>query len=212
MGKYKVLKSFLVLIQVSSFVILCSCGDYNQITIKNELGAYSFEYSSKYSKEVADDLEFDIPFTHLILDGPVKNETTEIIDPESGEIKTVTGRRGTSSIEVGISNYKVHYGESYDAAFRISKELEGAKKWDNFKLINRYSVLVSGIEGEIIEYLIDKLMPIPVEDGNNLWYCLEVFFDYNGLVWSIKARGNQEIREELKADFDHIVETFKILD
>jgi hypothetical protein len=39
-----------------------------------------------------------------------------------------------------------------------------------------------------------------------------VFFDYNGLVWSIKARGNQEIREELKADFDHIVETFKILD
>jgi hypothetical protein len=84
-----------------------------------------------------------MPFTNLILDGPVKIEKIEVFDADSGKIRTVTGRRGTVVIEVTITNYKVYYGESYDASFRISKHLEGASKWKNYKLLNRSPVVVS---------------------------------------------------------------------
>jgi hypothetical protein len=64
----------------------------------------------------------------------------------------------------------------------------------------------------MIEYLTDKLMPIPVEDGKNLEYSREVYFDYNGMVWSINATSNEDIRDQVIAEFNHIIETFRILD
>ncbi|MBN2543352.1 hypothetical protein JXI42_10850 [bacterium] len=190
----------------------CSHDEYKQITIKNQLGSYSLEYPSHYDKDFREVLDFDIPYTHLLLDGPAIRETAEVFDPDTGNIRTVVGERGSSSIEVIISNYKVYHGESYTAADRIDAVLKGQAKWDNFQLLERSPITVSGVEGELIIYLVDKLMPIPVEDGKNLEYVRAAYFDYNDLTWKIVAKCNQDIQEEVTAYFNHIIETFKILE
>jgi len=39
----------------------------------------------------------------------------------------------------------------------------------------------------------------------------EVYFDYNGLIWRIDIRSDSTTAEEDKADFEHVLQTFKIL-
>jgi hypothetical protein len=158
-----------------------------------------------------DNIDFNVPYTHLLLEGPVTMQEAEVFDPNTGEIKTVSGKRGTSSISIFVSNYKKHFGESYSATDKIENVLAGKAKWANFKLLSRTPFTVSGIQGELIEYLVDRLMPIPVEDGKNLDYFCAVYFDYNGLTWEIEAQCIQEIREQVKADFDFIIQSFKII-
>jgi hypothetical protein len=190
----------------------CSHDEYKQITIKNQLGSYSLEYPSHYEKNIWDNLEFKVPYTHLIFEGPVKNETAEVFNPETGRIETVTGERGTSVISVYISNFKIYYGESYSATDDIEEVLKDNAKWENFQLLERSQITVSGVEGELIVYLVDKLMPIPVEDGENLWYIRAAYFDNDDLTWEIVAKCNQNIQEEVTAYFNHIIETFEILE
>ncbi len=189
-----------------------SNSEFKEVTIKNELGHYSFEYPSHYNKKVWDNLEFKVPYTHLILEGPVITEEVEIFDPETGDIERVTGERGTSSISVYISNFKIYYGESYSSVDYIERLLEGEAEWENFQLLERSPITVSGVEGELIVYLVDKLMPIPVEDGKNLEYVRAVYFDYNDLTWEIIAKCNEDIQGEVTTHFNHIIETFKILE
>jgi hypothetical protein len=190
----------------------CSNNPYKTITISNELGSYSLEYPSHYEKHIWDNLEFKVPYTRLLLEGPIGKEEAEVFDPNTGEIITIVGERGTSSIEIFISNYKVHFGESYLATDKIDSVLEGEASWANFQLLERSSRTVSGVEGEMIAYLVDRLMPIPVEDGKNLDYVRAVYFDYNNLTWHIEAKCRQELREQVTADFEHIIQTFQILE
>ena len=90
--------------------------------------------------------------------------------------------------------------------------MEDEAKWANFELLERAPLTVAGIEGEMVAYLVDKLMPIPREDGQRLAYCRVVFFEHDGLIWEIEAECHQEIMDEVRADFEHIVETFTILE
>jgi len=201
---------------VAVILLLLGCNSssdgYKQITVNNELGHYSFEYPSHYKRNFVDNFDFKVPYATLVLEGPVKSEEAEVFDPNTGEIKTVVGKRGTSVIYIGVSNYKVYFGESYSATDKIEGVLEDMAKWANFKLLERSPLTVSGVEGEMIVYLVDKLMPIPVEDGKNLLYVRAVYFDYQNLTWEIEAKCNQDIQEQVKADFDHIIQTFKILE
>ena len=210
----RILSYFLVLICIfiAYQVYSCSRDGYKQITIKNELGSYSLEYPSHYKKNIRDNLEFKVPYTDFTLEGPVKKETVEVFDPETGEIKTVTGKRGTSSISINICNLKVYYGESYSAVDFYDDLLQGLTKWENFRILERSPITVAGIEGELVVYLVDKLMPIPVEDGKNLTYVRAAYFDYNDLVWEIEAKCNQDIQDEVTGYFNHVIETFEILE
>jgi hypothetical protein len=209
-----------ILIRYLTIFIVCpllafpqfSCSPFKQIKIENELGSYSLEYRSLYKREIRDNLKFNPPYAHLILEGPIKAEEAEVFDPNTGKIRTVAGKRVTSSITVTISNYKSYFGEAYSAADKIENVLEDEAEWANYKLLERSPLTVSGVQGEMIVYLVDKLMPIPREDGKNLEYVRAVFFDYNNLTWEIEAKCNQEIQDQVKADFDHIIQTFVILE
>ncbi len=184
---------------------------YESIIVENELCSYSLTYPTTYEKEFLDDLEFHVPYTQLLLLGPVIIQEAEVFDPDKGQIQTMSGKRRGSFIDVGIANYKKAFGESYSAADKIEDVLASEAKWDNFKLLSRSPFTVSGVQGELIEYLVDMLMPIPREDGKNLEYVCAVYFDYNGLTWEIIAKCIQELKEQVKADFDFIVASFKII-
>lgn len=194
-----------------SLPIGCSHSEYESITVENELCSYSLTYPSIYEKQLRNLFDWDIPFSDLSLEGPISIQEAEIFDPDTGEIKIVSGKRGTSVIRIHIANFKGYFGETYSATDKIASVLEDEAKWANFELLNRAPLMVSGVEGEVIEYLVDMLMPIPKEDGKNLWYFCAVYFDYNGLTWVIEAQCIQELKEQVKADFDYIVASFVII-
>lgn len=182
------------------------------ITIENELCTYSFSYPSRYKLEQHDNFGFNVPYSYLILEGPIEIKEAEVFDPASGEIKTVLGRRGTSVISVNVADSKSHFGELYSAVNKIDNVLEAEARWANFQLLKRVPRSVSGVTGEMVVYLVDKLMPIPVEDGENLEYVRALYFDYDGLLWEIRAKCDQNIKEQVEADFEHIAQSFKILE
>jgi len=207
--------SSVILVCIIFILLFIGCSSlnngYESIIVENELCSYSLMYPTTYEKEFMDNLEFKIPYVYLLLKGPLGIEEAEVFDPDIGEIQTVSGKRMMSYISIKILNYKIYYGESYSAADRIEAVLKGQAEWANFKLLNRSPLTVYGVQGELVEYLVDRLMPIPVEDGENLDYHCAVYFDYNELTWVIEAKCIQEIREQVKADFDYIVQSFKII-
>jgi hypothetical protein len=175
-SKLSLIISGILIVTYAYILAGCSCshgeyitinkGEYTQITIINQLGSYTLEYPSEYTKNFREVLDFDIPFTNLILDGPIITETVEVFNPDTGII-TVVGNTGSSVISISISNYKIYFGESYSATEKIEAVLKGAAERENFQLLERSPIIVSGVEGELIVYLVDKLVPIPVEDGEN---------------------------------------------
>jgi hypothetical protein len=194
-------------------LLLFGCNsEYKNLTVDNELCSYSLGYPSYYEIEIWNNFDIDIPSAYLFIKGPIEMQEADVFDPDTGEITTVSGRRGTSFITIHVANYKIYFGESYSAADKIESVLEDQAKWANFELLERTPLTVSGVQGEVIVYLVDRLMPIPVEDGKNLDYFRSVYFDYNGLTWVIEAQCTQEIMEQVIVDFEHIVETFTILE
>jgi hypothetical protein len=206
----------LIAISLLSILAMTSCDssqpDFKSVTIENKLCHYSLEYSSDYNKEIWDNFDFDVPYTQLILNAPEISEVIEVPDPSSGEIITVVGHTSPAAICVVVSDSKKYWGELYSATDDLEELLEDESKWENYQLLERAPLTVSGIEGEMVAYLVDRLMPIPRKDGQRLEYHCAVYFDYNGLIWEIEAGCHQEIMDQVKADFEHIVETFIILD
>ena len=184
---------------------------YTQITVKNDLGSYSLEYPSHYRESIGEDTEFWVPYAYLHLDGPVANQTADVFDPDTGEIQTVVGQRGSSYINVEISNFTLGYGEVFTATAALERRLEGESTWKSFKLLERSPVTISGVEGELVVYLNNQLMPLPVEDENSLEYVCSVFFNHNELTWEITATSFESLQVQVRADFDHVISTFKLL-
>jgi hypothetical protein len=206
----------LVALYLLGVLVMTSCSfsdsGFKSVTIENELCHYSLEYPAQYDKEIWDNFDFKVPYTELALIAPTISEVIEVPDPSSGEITTVTGYTSPAFIHVIVSDSKEYWGESYSATDRLEGVLEDEAKWENYELLERAPLTVAGIEGEMVTYLVDKLMPVPREDGQRLEYHRAVYFEYDGLIWVIEAGCNQEIMEEVRADFEHIVETFTILD
>lgn len=209
---------FFALVAIALLGILamtgCNSSDsgFKSVTIENELCHYSLEYPAQYDKNIWDNLEFKVPYTHLSLIAPEISEEIEVFDPSSGEIITVVGHQSPAFIRVVVSDSKEYWGESYSATDELEELLEDMAKWANFELLERAPLTVAGIEGEMVAYLVDKLMPIPREDGQRLEYHRVVYFEYDGLIWEIEAGCNQEIMDQVRDDFEHIIETFTILD
>jgi hypothetical protein len=96
-----------------------------------------------------------------------------------------------------------------DKDFKVSKVLE------------RSPISVDGITGELVVSTYDlnsRRMPLP--DGglkgepqkpNLIEISRNTYFDQGGLVWMISMTSTEEVAEETRADFAHLIKTFKIL-
>jgi hypothetical protein len=65
-------------------------------------------------------------------------------------------------------------------------------------------ITVAGISGELVAYL-DSRMP-------NTPSVREAFFVFDGLLWNIGIYSDVSKADQAKADFDYILQTFKILE
>jgi hypothetical protein len=94
------------------------------------------------------------------------------------------------------------------------REYESGFNYLEFRLLERSQISVSGVQGEQIifshmwkpeGFLGQKGEPYP-------WKGREVYFYYNGVIWKFDVDSPLSNWEQANSDFEHILQTFKILD
>lgn len=180
---------------------------YKTMTIKNRIAAFSFEYRAYYRYIGGPYVEDSAShrFTNVFVTALEKRRP--LVNPEpGGKGQVVQMSYVPASIGVSVGDASKHPGRP--AAARVDSALSLEGKWPNFKVLERSTVFVSGVHAERIAYQVDSIFaPWPLE------YHTEVSFDFEGLYWDINAiAADADIAAAVRADFDHVLQTLKILE
>jgi hypothetical protein len=185
---------------------------YKTVLVESPLASYSLEYPAYYRQDgPRTDKNDVIPGTSLTLEAPKRKKQALVPDPPGDGIKTVTGTRSWGVIHLNVFDPSSYFDYPIKSNDYLETALKGEARWKNFKLLERSPVRVSNVTGEIIVYQVDKLLPIPVENGLQLEYNRAIYFDYNNLIWILEAKADQDMADNITADFNHVIQTFKIL-
>lgn len=220
----KLKKYWVVLLVILVMVMVTACKDtlgvfnetqssdgFKTLTVTNELCSFALQYSGNYKRAGPyGDLKDNSPYMYVKLLAPEK--TMQILVPaDKDSLKTTTTMYTPATFEIFVYAPRATM-DIQNSTERLNMTLEGQKRWENFKLLERLPVTVYGIEGELIAYVVDWFLPVSKGEGPLLQYHKAVYFDYNGLIWTIEATSEMEMVDQVNADFDHIVQTFKIID
>ncbi|MBN1160717.1 MAG: hypothetical protein JXA17_02070 [Dehalococcoidales bacterium] len=101
--------------------------------------------------------------------------------------------------------------EHPDATSSLNSFLENRVfDYEEFQLLERSSVKVSGIDGELIVfsgyYDVGYLF---TSDHLKVW---EVYLDYKDFIWILRLSSIIDNTEGVEAEFQHFIDTFKFLD
>ena len=168
---------------------------YQTFVMSEGAAQFSFEYSSKYKigdyKPLIDTLKFR------------ELASVSLIAPFNKQSKDFTSILFLVwAVDILAPN----------AESQMEMVIKKASTSMDFKLLEQTGVTVSNVPAKLIAYTERNIQPIDrglKEPPFEVWR--EVFFDYNGLIWEIEMRSDSSTAEEDKADFEHILQTFKIL-
>jgi hypothetical protein len=205
-----IFKIALILALITVIFVIIGCnrntriernGEYLILTEKNQLCSFSFEYNDRYTR-VGPRYVFDFSpqFMYVTLLSS-KALTNVIIPVGKDKITTAVAEYVPASIEIRVSGLSESIYAAKNSKEKLEAALEDWSKWKDYQLMERYPMNVSGKEEEFIEYF-----------AANEHKCA-VYIDHNGRIWSVElsSKGNYDY-SNVKADFDHILQTFKILD
>lgn len=178
------------------------------LNVKNKLVSFSFEYSTYYKKEGPIlDTEHGPPATYFSLYAPRKEMKIMVPDfDEGGDLKTVSASYCPAAIVISV--FATLPDES-NARERIDGWVSMVEEEGYSESLERSPVVVSGIDAEMLDFIRDSGMLLAVD--KKIEYNRVVYFDYGGYIWSFMANSDEELAEKVKTDFDHIIETFKII-
>ena len=179
--------------------------DYITMTVQNRIASFSFEYRAYY-RDVAGPRIVDSD-AHLFtyVDILAAQKTMPMPNPEpGGEGEMVQMKYVPAFIGVSVSDASKYLTSSTE---RIENNISSWSRWPNFELLERKMILVDGVQAELIAYQVDGFFVGPA-----LKYQVDVCFDHNALRWYIYLEADIELADMVRADLEHILETFKILD
>jgi hypothetical protein len=99
-----------------------------------------------------------------------------------------------------------------DAKSAIERAERNASSWADYELLNKCETTIDGVPAYRIDYQNRNIVPAIAGGEPRIEVIREVRFDAKGYVWMIQIRSDSSTAESDKADFEHIVATFKILD
>ena len=101
-----------------------------------------------------------------------------------------------------------------DAKTGIERSERNASSWADYKLLDKCELTVDGVQAYRIDYEHRNIVPAIAGVSNEPFIAVyrKVRFDANGFVWMIQMRSDSSTAEADLADFEHILETFQILD
>lgn len=185
-----------------SVVMSSGCSSYKRFTLREGDAHFSFEYPGNYEEVL----------THVYSGWAAVSFDHELVEEdwiiESSYLRVdvyEAGRRGNPDAEAALES----------AITRIATE----EYYSDFEILERSSVSIAGVKGEqcTLSYCYREEIPATDDEGPflklpALMTVRCVYFDYNGFIWEIWLRSTEGFAEEDKAHFEHIIETFEILD
>jgi hypothetical protein len=199
-----VLLSFVSCVQKKTTTYLpIDTGDatgYQLFSSSNGTVHFSLEYPSSYNL-INGTTGDNNPFLSLTLLGHTEDEFI------TGNVKF---------INISITNYSKEWLGFPDAKTAMEKNIS-EYKWSlkrNFRLVEKHKAIVDGIDGWETNItfrerpqrnLADAIARAPI-----FAVARDLFFDYQGMTWHISLytdKGSYE--KQTKADFEHILRTFK---
>jgi hypothetical protein len=211
----KLLKVIILILLACAFLFsgcstFLSDDDYRTIVVNNDVAGFSFEYRAYYhdidGPSVVEESDYQFTYIYVL----ARTKERPMVNPEPGsEGDTVAMSYVPASMHVLVSNQLLmHSKYSWTASERIENSISSWSRWKNFKLLERTTVVVAGIEAEMIAYEIDSIFSSwPLE------YHIEIAFDREGICWDIEATcRDTDLRDMLVQDVEHVISTFKILE
>jgi|WetSurMetagenome_2_1015567.scaffolds.fasta_scaffold378016_2 hypothetical protein len=202
--KILIFEAIVILLAMSLIPSGCSQADgHKTFTMKEGIARFSFEYSAHYKVK---EHYADYQITAVHLRGPFNKEANDytLINISIVRAGGVFAPNAESKISGLIK------GRSGDPLFE-------------FKVLEQVDLNIADIPAKLIAYQerdITRAMAgmYAKMSGNNdsqtvaYEVCREVSFVYNDLLWTISIDSDVSTAEAEKADFEHVLQTFKILE
>jgi hypothetical protein len=182
----------LMLLLASLMVTLpgCNNSEYRTFTFKKGVN-FSFEYPSHY-----------------------KIEDVRAYEQEQVSGKVILYDKLSSKVSLfGFINITIiDASEKFPNARVVIEQIASNELKKD--ILERTTININGIPAELIVYS-SKIGMIP-EAPPKSWEIVRinrtVCFDYSGLIWVIIIESDEDKADQAKADFEHLLQTFKILD
>ena len=154
--------------------------------------SFSFEYPIAYEKSDPN------PYEGLDYEADVVGERYMVAFDESNTSK---------QINVQLWNPTADYPDATSRLDYFAANIINAGQ--NPEIIERSPLIIAGLNGEILvyTYTIEDVTNIP-----NRIYSWVAAFDGKGQVWLITMGTNMAATDEAEADFEHLINTFKLID
>jgi hypothetical protein len=188
-----------------------STGDhFDKITVKEKLAKFSFEYSDFY-REIEGPSVSDKGAISVRLMAPEKHAQMINPDPYNQKTSTVTVTYRPAYIDIFVYNAQFRNGT---AAGDLDNGLNKIRISHDSKILEQSQITVAGIPATQVVYVSNSLLPMASgpEEEIPAEYFRWVIFDHNGLIWEIDAESETSLAEQVKEDFEHILQTFQILE
>jgi len=177
-------------------VIMSSgCSGYKRFTLREGDAHFSFHYPKDYKNALTD---IGSGYTWV---------TFERLLPD--EVQAV------SWFTVTVDKAGTGRGEYTDAKDALEYDISIRSKLDNYQLLERSPVSVAGVAGEQLIWSHFSFSPyIKGESPKETkpMFSRHVYFDHGGLIWGISMTSIEKMAEETEQYFEHLLETFRILD
>jgi hypothetical protein len=178
------------------FIPLSGCGDYKKFVLRDGLAGCSFEYSSRYASPTTERLD---NLTSVF--GSTRRKVSE------WPIKSSFG------VRVSIrSDFFTDYRALLE--YNLQPSRKGTKE-DEFNIVSRSPVVIDGAVGEqviynYINYLYTTSHFSP--SGQESRTAFEAYIENGEFLWEISVNAQTTLKDQAKADYEHILTSFKFLD
>lgn len=100
-----------------------------------------------------------------------------------------------------------------DAKSGIERAERNYSSWKYYKLLDKFDISIDGLHAYRLDNEMINIVPAIAGTGKPaIEVDRTVEFDAKGFVWFIQMTSDSSTAEADKADFEHILQTFKILD
>jgi hypothetical protein len=195
---------FMVMTAVMLIAVVMStgCSSYTRFTLREGDARFFFEYPRNYEEM----------FTHVYSGWAAVSferslvEEDQVIERSYLRVDVYeAGRRGNSDAEAALEDEITSFATD--------------ENYRDFEVIDRSPVTIAGVAGEQVTFSYCFFESDPVMDDEGPHFKLPItlivrcaYFDHAGFIWEIFLQSTEGMVEEDEAHFEHILETFTILD
>jgi hypothetical protein len=185
--------AFAAFLVLGLLVISCGSPEYRVFSLREGIGQFSMEYPPDYT------------VTRLDIRNDAANRYTDVGLSAS---QAAPGSLG----EISVYAWPAAGNE---AATQILEDILGraGAVFAGFRVLERSSVMIGDIEGQAAEFSWDAAASANATGPSSLPAVSSmVCFRHGDIAWEIHVATDAASREQASARFEHIIETFQILD